>query len=68
MIIRKTAVIFLIFVIKIIIMNLFTYSTHFTSKETTETTLKWGYIAISNAKRPLLVNYHKIKGKHLQLY
>jgi hypothetical protein len=37
-------------------------------KETTEETLKWVHIAISNAKRNLLGNYHKIKGKYLQLY
>ena len=33
------------------------------SKETTEETLKWVHIAISNAKRNLLGNYHKIKRK-----
>ena len=38
------------------------------SKETTEETLKWVHIAISNAKRNLLGNYHKIKRKYLQLY
>jgi len=38
------------------------------SKETTEETLKWVHITISNAKRTLLGNYHKIKGKYLQLY
>lgn len=37
-------------------------------KETTKTTLKWVHIAISNAKRNLLGNYHKIKRKYLQLY
>ncbi len=37
-------------------------------KETTEETLKWVHIAISNAKRNLLGNYHKIKRKYLQLY
>lgn len=37
-------------------------------KETTEKTLKWVHITISNAKRNLLGNYHKIKGKYLQLY
>ena len=37
-------------------------------KETTENTLKWVHIFISNAKRNLLGNYHKIKGKYLQLY
>ena len=38
------------------------------SKETTEETLKWVHIAISNAKRNLLGKYHKIKRKYLQLY
>ena len=37
-------------------------------KETTEKTLKWVHITISNAKRTLLGNYHKIKGQYLQLY
>lgn len=37
-------------------------------KITTKTTLKWVHIAISNAKRNLLGNDHKIKRKHLQLY
>jgi hypothetical protein len=37
-------------------------------KKTTEETLKWVHITISNAKRNLLGNYHKIKGKYLQLY
>ena len=37
-------------------------------KETTKETLKWVHITISNAKRNLLGNYHKIKGKYLQLY
>ncbi len=37
-------------------------------QESTEETLKWVHIAISNAKRNLLGNYHKIKGKYLQLY
>lgn len=37
-------------------------------KEVTKTTLKWVHIAISNAKRNLLGNYHKIKRKYLQLY
>lgn len=36
--------------------------------EVTKTTLKWVHIAISNAKRNLLGNYHKIKRKYLQLY
>lgn len=38
------------------------------TKETTNTTLKWVHIAIANAKRTLLGIYHKIKGKYLQLY
>lgn len=38
------------------------------NKETTGDTLKWAHIFISNAKRNLLGNYHKIKGKYLQLY
>lgn len=38
------------------------------SKHTTKETLKWVHIAISNAKRNLLGNYHKIKRKYLQLY
>ncbi|MRJ11723.1 IS1595 family transposase [Ornithobacterium rhinotracheale] len=38
------------------------------SKQTTEETLKWVHIAISNAKRNLLGNYHKIKRKYLQSY
>lgn len=37
-------------------------------KQTTKQTLKWVHITISNAKRNLLGNYHKIKGKYLQLY
>lgn len=38
------------------------------TKESTATTLKWVHIAIGNAKRNLLGNYHKIKRKYLQLY
>lgn len=38
------------------------------TKETTAQTLKWAHIYIGNAKRNLLGNYHKIKGKYLQLY
>jgi transposase-like protein len=38
------------------------------SKELTEETLKWVHIFISNAKRNLLGNYHKVKAKYLQLY
>lgn len=44
---------------------------HITEKSTTETTnttLKWVHIAISNAKRTLLGIYHKIKGEYLQNY
>jgi len=44
---------------------------HITEKsdaKTTKETLKWVHIAISNAKRNLLGNYHKIKRKYLQLY
>lgn len=37
-------------------------------KKTTKETLKWVHITISNAKRNLLGNYHKIKRKYLQLY
>lgn len=37
-------------------------------KKTTNTTLKWVHIAISNAKRTLLGIFHKIKGKYLQSY
>lgn len=37
-------------------------------KQTTTETLRWVHITISNAKRNLLGNYHKIKGKYLQLY
>jgi hypothetical protein len=38
------------------------------NKETTTETLRWVHIAISNAKSNFLGNFHKIKGKHLQLY
>lgn len=38
------------------------------NKKTTKETLRWVHITISNAKRNLLGNYHKIKGKYLQLY
>ncbi len=44
---------------------------HITEKsdrQTTIETLQWVHITISNAKRNLLGNYHKIKGKYLQLY
>ncbi len=38
------------------------------SEQTTKETLKWVHIAISNAKRNFVGNYHKIKRKYLQLY
>jgi hypothetical protein len=38
------------------------------NEKTTKETLKWVYIAISNAKRNFTGNYHKIKRKYLQLY
>jgi hypothetical protein len=38
------------------------------SETTTKETLKWVHIAISNAKRNFVGNYHKIKRKYLQLY
>ena len=38
------------------------------NKETTTATLRWVHIAISNSRRNFLGNYHKIKGKYLQLY
>ena len=44
---------------------------HYTEKsikETTNSSLKWGHIAISNQKRNFLGVYQKIEGKHLQLY
>ncbi|WP_018676198.1 transposase, partial [Riemerella columbina] len=44
------------------------YVTKKSSKATTKETLRWVHIFISNAKRNLLGNYHKIKGKYLQLY
>ncbi len=37
-------------------------------KKVTKETLKWVHIAISNAKRNLLGNYHKVNGKYLQAY
>jgi len=37
------------------------------NEQTTKETLKWVHIAISNAKRNFVGNYHKIK-KNLQLY
>ncbi len=44
------------------------YITEKSNKETTKETLKWVHITISNAKRNFLGNYHKIKGKYLQLH
>jgi hypothetical protein len=44
---------------------------HFTeklTKETTKETLKWVHVFISNAKRTLIGNHHKVKRKYLQLY
>lgn len=44
---------------------------HITEKsneQTTKETLKWVHIAISNAKRNFVGNYHQIKRKYLQLY
>jgi len=38
------------------------------SEKLTKETLRRVHITISNAKRNLLGNYHKIKGKYLQLY
>ena len=38
------------------------------SEASTKETLRWVHIFISNAKRNLLGNYHKIKGKYLQAY
>ncbi len=37
------------------------------NKDTTKETSKWMHLAISNVKRNLLGNYHKINGKYLQL-
>ncbi|MFT5336557.1 MAG: hypothetical protein ACJAY8_000769 [Sphingobacteriales bacterium] len=38
------------------------------TKETTKETLRWVHVFISNAKRTLLGNHHKVKHKYLQLY
>jgi hypothetical protein len=38
------------------------------SKQVTNTSLKWTHIAISNAKRNFLGVYHKINAKYLQNY
>ena len=37
-------------------------------KQTDKETLRWVHITISNAKRNLPEDYHKIKQKYLQLY
>jgi hypothetical protein len=42
--------------------------TEISDKKTTNETLKWVHVAISNAKRTLLGIYHKIKGANLQNY
>jgi len=42
--------------------------TELSGEETTNTTLKWVHIAISNVKRNLLGIYHKISGAFLQNY
>jgi transposase-like protein len=44
------------------------HMTEKSTKKSTKETLRWVHITISNAKRTLLGNYHKIKGKYLQLY
>ena len=44
------------------------HMTEKSSEQTTKETLKWVHIAISNAKRNFVGNYHKIKKKYLQLY
>jgi transposase-like protein len=44
---------------------------HVSEKSTdqlTKETLRWVHITISNEKRNFLGNYHKIKGKYLQMY
>jgi hypothetical protein len=44
---------------------------HFSEKSSeklTKETLRWVHITISNAKRNFMGNYHKIKGKYLQMY
>jgi transposase-like protein len=38
------------------------------TEQLTKETLRWVHITISNAKRNFLGNYHKIKGKYLQMY
>ncbi|GET29287.1 hypothetical protein SD074_14890 [Prolixibacter sp. SD074] len=38
------------------------------SDRLTKEMLRWVYITIGNATRDLLGNYHKVKGKYLQLY
>jgi len=44
------------------------HTTEKSSVESTNTTLKWTHIAISNAKRNFLGVYHRIKAKYLQNY
>lgn len=44
------------------------HTTEKSSKKTTNTTLKWTHIAISNAKRTILGIYHRVKAKYLQQY
>ena len=44
------------------------HMTEKSNEQTTKETLKWVHIAISNAKRNFVGNYHKIKKKYLQLY
>lgn len=44
------------------------HTTEKSSKKTTNTSLKWSHVAISNAKRAILGTYHRVKAKYLQLY
>ena len=44
------------------------HSSEKSSEKLTKETLRWVHITISNAKRNFLGNYHKIKGKYLQMY
>lgn len=44
------------------------HMTEKSSKETTNSILKWTHIAISNAKRNFLGIYHKVNAKFLQNY
>ncbi len=45
-----------------------TFENSINDEQTTKEILKWIHIAISNAKRNFIGNYHKIKKKYLQLY